>query len=481
MTTQAGVMPKQGEQPPNAKAGWPWLGPAWPFARNRMEFLQRLAESWGEIVSFTLFGQRLVLLTGAEASELFYLSPEEQIDQSAPYRNIMTPIFGEGVLFDASIERKNEQLRVITPALRMEALRQHVHTISDEVKAMTGRWGDLGEIDLLESMQQLTMRTASRCLLGETFQQTFGHEFARIYHDLDRALTPLAYVLPRLPIARFRRRDHARRCLQDMITQVIQSRTLQQQKPSDMLQFLIETRYSDGSKLTNTEITGLLIATFMGGHHTTAGTAAWGLIELLRHPEILDKARKELDLLFGARDEATFELLKESSYLDNVFKETLRLHPPLPLIMRKTLQDLRFKQYTIKAGSLLLASPTVTHRLSRAFPHPQAFDPDRYNPLRREDRTLAYQPFGGGRHKCRGVVFATLHLKAIFAILLRQYEFELVDAPESYVDDYTDAIAQPRKPCRVRYRRRPALGFASAVSKRATRYALETGCPFHRQ
>jgi sterol 14-demethylase len=104
---------------------------------------------------------------------------------------------------------------------------------------------------------------------------------------------------------------------------------------------------------------------------------------------------------------------------------------------------------------MVWAAPPVTQRMGSLFKNPLVFDAERYAPGRNEDRNLmAYQPFGGGKHKCSGNGFAIFQIKAIFAVLLRRFEFELVDAPEHYRDDYTQMIVQPAAPCRVRYRPR---------------------------
>lgn len=439
---------------PKFPGGLPWFGHMFSFAANPYRFAQRVADACGEIGSFTLLGQRIVLLTGDAASELFYRSSDEQLDQSAAYK-LMTPIFGEGLVFDAPIERKNEQLRALMPALRVEAMRDHSHKIVQEVEDIVAPWSERGEIELVSFMKQLTINTASHCLLGREFRYELNEEFAAIYHDLEQGVSPLAYHFPYLPIPRFRRRDRARARLQALVAGIVRKRESQADKASDLFQSLIDMRYADGTKLTENEITGLLIGAIFAGHHTSSGTAAWVLLELLKHPDLLRRTRVELDALLGPDGEITFQSLREMPTLENVLKEVLRLHPPLIILMRKVSRDLHFKEYAIRAGDMVWASPPVTHRLSRLFPNPQVFDPDRYGPERREDRNLmAWQPFGGGRHKCSGNAFAMFQIKAIFALLLRRYDFELVDAPETYVDNYREMIVQPRTPCRVRYQRR---------------------------
>ncbi len=450
-----------GYEPPRYGGGLPLLGHIVAFARNPYRFMQRVADSKGDIARFKLFNQTVVLLTGDEASELFYRSSDEQLDQSAAYQ-LMTPIFGKGLVFDAPIERKNEQLRMLMPSLRMEAMRDHSHKIVREVEEAVRDWGEAGGIELVEFMKQLTINTASHCLLGREFRYELSAEFASIYSDLEAGVHPLAYHFPNLPLPAFRRRDRARARLQELVGGIVRRRQQVDIKPTDMFQTLIDTRYQDGTALTDNEITGLLIGAIFAGHHTSSGTAAWVLLELLRHPQHLRAVRAELDALLGAEGVVSFQSVREMGELERVLKEVLRLHPPLIVLMRKVSEELHFRQYTIHRGDIVWAAPPVTHRLARHFADPAAFDPGRYAPERGEDRNLmAYQPFGGGKHKCSGNAFALFQIKAIFAVLLRRYDFELVDPPASYVDDYGEMIVQPRSPCRVRFRRRAASSFAT--------------------
>ncbi len=229
--------------------------------------------------------------------------------------------------------------------------------------------------------------------------------------------------------------------------------------------YSLNARYDDGSHLSAHEITGMLIGTIFAGHHTTAGTAAWTLLELARRPEQLELVLNELDAHFGADGEVTFQSLREIPVLENVIKEVLRLHPPLIFLIRKVMQDFHFKDYTVKAGKYVCASPRVSHRIADVFPDPEKFDPDRYSEARQEDaKPFSWIAFGGGKHKCSGNAFAMLQLKAIFSILLRRYTFELIDDKDTYQDDFTQMVVQPVSPCRVRYIKRTDIKEAAAES-----------------
>lgn len=442
------------KEPPKLAGGLPLAGHIFSFGKNPHAFMMRLRQRLGDVAEFELFHQKMVLLTGSEASEAFYRAPDEVLDQGPAYK-IMTPIFGHGVVFDAPIKKKNQQLQMLMPALRDKPMRTYSDIIVSEVEELIAAWSDSGTIDLLEFTKLLTIYTSSHCLLGSEFRHELSTEFAEIYRDLEQGIQPIAYVFPYLPLPVFRRRDKARIRLQELVTQIMVKRANQQEQSTNVFQMLIDAHYEDGSKLTPHEITGMLIATIFAGHHTSSGTTAWVLIELLRHPEHLQAVLAELDERLGAEGQVSFESLRQLPKLENVIKEVLRLHPPLIILMRKVMQDFYVKDYLIKAGKFVCAAPSVTHRSAELFPDPEAFDPNRYTPERAEDKDLfGWQAFGGGKHKCSGNAFALFQIKAILCILLRRYEFALADAPESYQDDYQKMVVEPRSPCPVRYRKK---------------------------
>ncbi len=442
------------KEPPKMPDALPLLGHMLEFGKNPFEYMVKLRNTLGEIGEFRMFHQKMVLLTGPEANEAFFRASDAQLDQSQAYK-IMTPIFGKGVVFDAPPHKKDQQLKMLMPVLRDKPMRGYAAVIVQEVEQMIANWGDTGEIDLLEFMKELTIYTSSHCLLGDEFRYELNDEFARIYHDLEKGVNPLAFVFPYLPLPVFRRRDKARARLQELVTAIIAKRAQKPEKSEDAFQMLIDAKYDDGSGLSAHEITGMLIGTIFAGHHTTAGTAAWTLLELARRPEYMELVLNELDELFGTDGEVTFQSLREIPVLENVIKEVLRLHPPLIFLIRKVMQDFNFKDYTVKAGKYVCTSPRVSHRIADIFPDPEKFDPERYSETRQEDaRPFSWIAFGGGKHKCSGNAFAMLQLKAIFSILLRRYTFELIDDKDAYQDDFTQMVVQPASPCRVRYIKR---------------------------
>ncbi len=462
MTAQQTSTSKEPQKMPGAL---PLIGNMLKFGKNPYEYMSLLRSKLGEIGEFRLFHQQMILLTGPEGNEAFFRAPDDQLDQNEAYK-VMTPIFGKGVVFDAPPHIKDQQLKMLMPVLRDKPMRTYSQIIVQEVEEAIKDWGDKGEVDLLEFMKQLTIYTSSHCLLGDEFRYELNEEFSHLYHDLENGMHPLAFIFPYLPIPILRRRDKARVRLQELVTEIIEKRAKKEEKSDDAFQMLIDTRYEDGSALSPHEITGLLIGTLFAGHHTTAGTATWITLELARNPKEMERVLAEFDELYGHEGEVTFQSLREIPIFERVIKEVLRLHPPLIMLIRKVAKDLPFKDYVIKAGKYVCVSPRVSHRIPEIFPNPEVFDPDRFTEERQEDAIpFSWVAFGGGRHKCSGNAFAMLQLKAIYAILLRRYKFELVDPPESYQDDYKQMVVQPGSPCRVRYIKRGTIQQAASADK----------------
>ncbi len=399
----------------------------------------------------------VVLLSGAEANEAYFRAPEEVLDQAEAYP-FMTPIFGEGVVFDAPPERRREMLH--NQALRDKFMRGHAATISAEVERMVAGWNDAGTIDLLDWFAELTIYTSSACLIGKRFRDELDGTFAQLYHDLERGTDAIAYVDPYAPIESFRRRDEARLKLVELVGAIME-RHASQEPPADsdrdLLDVLMSIREPDGTPRFSADIvTGMFISMMFAGHHTTSGTAAWTLIELLKHPDELAAVVAEQVELSADGEELSYQALREMPRLESAIKEALRLHPPLILLLRAAKQDFEVEGYLISEGKLVAASPAVSNRIPEDFPDPDSFVPVRYLEPRSEDRENPWSwiPFGAGRHRCVGAAFAMMQLKAIFSVLLRGWEFDLELGPDEYRNDHSKMVVQLAQPCPARYHKR---------------------------
>lgn len=421
--------------------------------KDPVTFLTRVRRECGDVGRFKILGRDMVLFSGSEAQAAFFRAPDDQLSPKDAYQKMMAPIFGAGVVYDApTAHAMSEHIAMTFPALTEKRLRSYFDTIVSEAESSLTAWGDEGTLDVLDYTKGVTLRIAAGTLLGPEIRARLSSDFAPLYRDLERGITPIAFVAPWLPIPAFRRRDAALRGLQAAFADIVAQRRERGWRGEDFLQTLMETRYQDGRRLSDDEITGLLIAMLFAGHHTSSATLAWTIIELLQNPQHLESLRAELVGVSGEDGLVTFQSLKNTPQLDDFVHEVLRLHPPLFMLIRKVVTEFAYGDYRIQAGAYAVASPAVSHSIPEMFTAPDQFDPDRYGPGREEDKTPnALISFGGGHHRCPGMRFGLLQVKAIVAVLLRA--FELVPEQQLARPDFTGLVVAPQQPYRLRYRR----------------------------
>lgn len=439
---------------PVLDGGVPLLGHALSLRQNPVELLQRGRDRHGDLFGLRLPGSpSTVVMTGPKAQQKFFRLRDNEMSMREVYR-LMTPIFGKGIAYDAEPQIMKEQLGFFHAALREARLRTYAQGFVEESEEFFGRFGDREEVELYDMGNELTIYTSSRSLLGKSFRQQLSDEFAKLYYDMEGGLNLLAFFAPQLPIPAFRKRDLARKRLGELIAKIVADRRAQGLEEEDFLQTLMEARYADGRAPTEDEMTGLLLAIMFAGHHTSGITLAWTGILLAQNPQWIERLRAEQDRVLGDRTDLGLDDLRAMTELEWVIKETLRLYPPIIMVMRRMLQGFDFGGYHIPENSMVMASPAIAHRIGEVFKNPNRFEPDRFGPEREEDRKhpMSWISFGGGRHRCMGIVFAQLQLRAIWSHLLRNFDWELLES--RYEPSYDRMLVGPRSPCRVRFVRR---------------------------
>jgi cytochrome P450 len=170
------------------------------------------------------------------------------------------------------------------------------------------------------------------------------------------------------------------------------------------------------------------IATLMlAGHETSSSTLAWALYLLANAPDIQDRAYAEVSSVLGARS-AEFQDMKLLGLTRNIFREALRLYPPVPFMARDLAKAEQMRGHDLKPGSTIYVAPWILHRSEKNWDDPNAFDPDRFDrPESAEAQRSAYLPFSAGPRVCLGAAFAMQESTLILAELIRNFRFEPVE------------------------------------------------------
>ena len=161
---------------------------------------------------------------------------------------------------------------------------------------------------------------------------------------------------------------------------------------------LMQARHEDGSPMSDRELRDELMTLLVAGHETTATSLAWAFERLLRHPDMLARLREEVT---GPAD--------EDDYLEAVVKETLRLRPVLPIVVRRLAEPMEFGGHLIPAGASVTPCIYLMHRREDIYPEPLRFRPERF--LEQPAGTYTWIPFGGGVRRCLGASFAQFEMK----------------------------------------------------------------------
>jgi len=219
----------------------------------------------------------------------------------------------------------------------------------------------------------------------------------------------------------------------------------------------MDSQYKSGEKLSDDNIIGIMVGLLLAGQHTSNVTSSWTCLEIIRDPEIHKKCVEEQNRVFeqkellGENGELTYEALKEMTYLDNVIRESLRVHPPLMLLIRRVMKTVEHKGFTIPTGTLVACSPFTQHLSDWCFKDPLKFDPTRFD---REEhkKPFSYLAFGAGKHACIGESFAFVQIKTILSWLLRNYKMNHMDK-EMSKPNFTTMIIGPQPPVKIQVER----------------------------
>jgi cytochrome P450 len=243
-----------------------------------------------------------------------------------------------------------------------------------------------------------------------------------------------------LPGARSPKLRRAVATLQARIQQMIDERRAQGLSRDDLLTRLLGARDDEAGAMTDQQVRDEAATLFVAGHETTATSLAWSFYLLGRHPEVRAAVQAEVDALDD--DPGFHDAMTRLPLTLRVFKEAMRLYPPVILLPRRSLEAVEVGGQVLPPRTVVFVSAYGVHHNPEAWPDPERFDPDRFLPAREAERPKgAYLPFGAGPRVCIGSHFALLEGPLVLATLMRHANFE-TDGRE--VTPETFATLRPR-------------------------------------
>ncbi len=192
----------------------------------------------------------------------------------------------------------------------------------------------------------------------------------------------------------------------------------------DILSSILDSKDPDtGKPFEYEEIVDQISMLFLAGHETSASSLAWALYLLSEFPEVQEKAYQEIQEVVGDREIKSTDI-KKLKYIAAIFRETLRLYPPVGFMAREAAEDVTLRDKFIKLGRTVIISPWLIHRNENNWEKPDEFEPERF--LREHETPIKskYLPFGMGPRICIGAAFAMQEAVLILSTLLKTYRIE---------------------------------------------------------
>lgn len=245
--------------PPCHNVGLPIIGNLLSFAASPLDLVWDGYTKKGEVFTIRLLHKRLTFLIGPTACETFFKASDLELDQSEPYR-FSIPVFGKDVVYDAKLENRLQHFRILSMTLRVNQLETYVPLMVKEARDFFRSWKDSGQVDLFDELSRLIILTGSRCIMGKEVRDNLFGEVYHLIHDMDQGMQPISVLANWLPIKPHRLRDRARKKLGELFEPIIDARRESKVKEDDMLQWLVDARYRNGTPFAHHEIVGLLVA-----------------------------------------------------------------------------------------------------------------------------------------------------------------------------------------------------------------------------
>ncbi len=304
-------------------------------------------------------------------------------------------------------------------------MENYAHMIVHYTRETVEHWHAGASVDIAHDLQALILRMIMKILVDIDLVEQDSEVSQIIDAVLEQPvglLEGLLNVQIDLPITPYGKRMAAMRKGDAYIYSLIDRRLADKRDVGDILSILLSAHEEDNTKaVTKQQVRDELVSLLAAGHETTTNTLAWTFYLLSEHPSVREKVLVELQTVLGGRDPEVEDLPK-LLYLDWVIKESMRLYPSAWTQGRQAVGAFDLDGYHFPAGTLLMFSQWVLHRLPDLWGDPEVFRPERFDPVNGQKvPQWAYFPFGGGSRICMGMSLAQLQVRLVLATVLQCY------------------------------------------------------------
>jgi cytochrome P450 len=425
------------------------------MAHNPVKVLSKYTALYGDTFRFYFGGAKEAFVTTNPVVIQHVLKTNwENYHKSHIQKKRMGHFLGKGLLttegeawktqrrlIQSGFERK--QLEILS-SIMQDSLTDSLRDFDEQSK--------LGSVDIYPLMMKITFAMVGKSLFGAKLKEDdidlISEAISTVQEFMVRQ-TIQPYLNPWFTVSGEQRKHEEMTARAFGILAEYIHRRRGEAPGHDLLQILMDARYSDGTSMSDDLVISESMQLLVAGHETSSNALSWTLYLLSTRPDCVDRVRDEFDSVLGDRP-LGFSDVPKFEFTTQVINEALRLYPPFWMVDRMALADDRAGDVEIPAGSTVVVFIYGTHHSSRLWENPETFDPERFTKANEKLHTpFAHLPFGAGPRGCIGGNYAMLQMLMILSVLLRKYDFKLV--PGQTIEPRPMVILRPEHGIRMTF------------------------------
>jgi cytochrome P450 len=398
--------------------GLPFLGKTIAMFANPIKMFHQHYQKFGAISRISITGQKAVLLLGPQYLQMLLLDTDRNFSTKKGWDVFMSDFFAGGLLM-RDFEEHRMHRRIMQTAFKSENMQLYADTISTVVQTAVAGWQQQETILFYQEIKKLLLNIAFEIFCKVDTEDSDEENINNAFIDLMDGT--MGMIRKDWPGLLYRRGMNGRRYLMDYFKKLIPKK--RHGNDQDVFSHFCREKNEAGEYFSDTEIADHMVFLMLAAHDTTTSTIVMAGYYLANDPVLQER------IFSQASNHVNYaKWMEDMPLLDHVFKETLRLHPPVSNIFRRTVRECEIDGIRIPAHTMISAPLHYIQQMNEHWTRPTTFWPERFSEHIAEHKKHPFMwvPFGGGAHKCIGMHFAELLFKCTFSELIQQCRFGFV-------------------------------------------------------